>query len=374
MKKFFYLFKIDLKIKTVNINMQRSLYINISELASYIGQNKWDYITPFERLWKRCDYDGYINILKKIDKLNDSKKDTVNTLNREIKIIKEKLETECDDSKRIGLNKELYKNAKIMKNLNNEIVESENNLENTKLTQEEKIEKYINKDILHKITSDTLKVDEKKKLLRETLDNLKIDDNKNLIVEGESIINKSHGIHQEASAIDLYESKFKVKLDTSQKYHSEIIMETNKNNWYIGGKLDGIYIDSENDKNNYIVEVKNRVKGFFNTLRDYEKTQIHLYMKILKIPNAKLVERYNSKIRVTEIFENIVYTNDIIEHTKIFIEIFEKFLNNPTDQTEYLLLDKNGKSKWIHKKFFIEIYKYENRLLEQRLEDEECYI
>ena len=43
---------------------KQKIFLYISEIASYIGQNKWDYVTPFERLWKRCDKDGYNLILE----------------------------------------------------------------------------------------------------------------------------------------------------------------------------------------------------------------------------------------------------------------------------------------------------------------------
>lgn len=35
------------------------IYINCSDISSFIGQNKWDYWTSFIRLWKRVDKDGY---------------------------------------------------------------------------------------------------------------------------------------------------------------------------------------------------------------------------------------------------------------------------------------------------------------------------
>jgi hypothetical protein len=53
--------------------MSKRIYLNISEIASYIGENKWDYITPFENLWKRSDpdYAQCLNNLKnKIVKKN----------------------------------------------------------------------------------------------------------------------------------------------------------------------------------------------------------------------------------------------------------------------------------------------------------------
>ena len=44
-------------------SIKTKIFINISDVASYIGQNKWDFVKPFERLWKKCDSVNYQNIL-----------------------------------------------------------------------------------------------------------------------------------------------------------------------------------------------------------------------------------------------------------------------------------------------------------------------
>ena len=48
---------------------KQKVFLYTSEIASYIGQNKWDYVTPFERLWKRCDKDNYNFILETTKKI-----------------------------------------------------------------------------------------------------------------------------------------------------------------------------------------------------------------------------------------------------------------------------------------------------------------
>ena len=96
---------------------------------------------------------------------------------------------------------------------------------------------------------------------------------KNLIKETESFINKTHGTLKEESAIEIYEKKFNVKLNTNQEFYKCSLdnLDTSQFEWYIGGKVDGLYIDNNDRSKSYIVEVKNRTKGFFSTLRDYEK-------------------------------------------------------------------------------------------------------
>jgi hypothetical protein len=268
----------------------RNIYINISDIPSFIGQNKWDIITPFERFWKRydsIDFNKCINIMKE------------EVINGNDKIIQSK---EC-------LLKELNNNKITQKQYNNEmekINDNENQIENTKekidnvcLSQSQKIENKLGKNFINEINNNNLSPKDNVQHSIEIIKNLNIPENKknDLITQTTSFISKNHGISKEDSALSLYENKFKIKLDTSQKYYCQRLEKLNLiNKYFIGGKMDGIYIDSKNSKNNYIVEVKNRTKGFFNSLRDYEKTQIQLYLLLLNYKKAKLVERYNNEI------------------------------------------------------------------------------
>ena len=65
------------------MSLKKKIFINISEIASYIGQNKWDYVTPFERIWKKCDKECYEKLLNESqNKIND-KNEELNKLELE---------------------------------------------------------------------------------------------------------------------------------------------------------------------------------------------------------------------------------------------------------------------------------------------------
>jgi antitoxin component YwqK of YwqJK toxin-antitoxin module len=120
------------------------------------------------------------------------------------------------------------------------------------------------------------------------------------------------------------------------------------------------------------VEVKNRTKSFFATLRDYEKTQIHLYMWMTGFSKAKLVEKHNEKIRVTEIYNNVDYTQEILEYLVIFITNFENnFLLNEDKKLEYILLDNDQKQVFLKKLYLNDIFKRANERLENDAQDEQ---
>ena len=41
------------------------------------------------------------------------------------------------------------------------------------------------------------------------------------------------------------------------------------------------------------MEIKNRTRGLFKTVRDYEEVQCQTYMEMLDIDNCQLIEQYN---------------------------------------------------------------------------------
>lgn len=351
--------------------MKKSIYLYCSEIASYIGQNKWDYVTPFERLWKRCDSECYRAILERmednvkstqsnIEELEEKKKDMEESLRKKLitKSVynkeKKKLDEECD------------KKQMIMKKM-------EENVEEIKLDQKQKLEKVMGKNIIEEIKVNDL--GKNNDVISKAIDNLDISKEKKkvLIKEAESFVNKTHGTKTEVDAITMFEKKFNIKLDTSQEFHKKYLREISKDSqydWYICGKLDGVYI-GENEK--YIVEVKNRTKAFFTTLRDYEKTQIHLYMYMLDINKAKLVEKYKEKLRITDIYENREYTEDVMKYLGVFIGAFEnKFLNAFEKKCQYVESSPDDKKVLLKQLYISDIAKMIDEKIE--MEDEDCLI
>ena len=61
---------------------------------------------------------------------------------------------------------------------------------------------------------------------------------------------------------------------------------------FVIGKIDGF-----DEKTKTVIELKHRTRGLFNHLRDYEKVQCFMYMKMLKVNKAKLIETYEGEQR-----------------------------------------------------------------------------
>ena len=58
---------------------KKKVFLYPSDIAAYIGQNQYDFVTPFERLWKRCDPESYTEIINQSKtKLDLQKKELEN--------------------------------------------------------------------------------------------------------------------------------------------------------------------------------------------------------------------------------------------------------------------------------------------------------
>ena len=360
---------------------QKKVFLYPSDIAAYIGQNQYDFVTPFERLWKRCDTESYTDIINKSKSELDSKKKDLDDLEKK----RENLQTELNNKKitkhQYKLHvKEIDKNAS---ERNKESKSLESKIDSIDLDQQQRLIKSIGKETVQLLQSEVIETKDKQKNITTILDNMNLEGDKLALLQREttSFINKTHGTLREDSAIEIYEQKSGITLDTSQKFYKRQVPNVPSSKqfeWYIGGRLDGIYIDKENPERSYIVEIKNRMRGFFSTLRDYEKTQIHLYMYLLDIPMAKLIEKYRSQIRTTIIYQDDSYLENILASLCIFINNFENcFLNDISYKTKFVNSNTDNKKKLCRQLYLDDIYKKSIENLdemEERDSQEDCLI
>lgn len=317
------------------MSSKKDVYLNISDIASYIGQNKWDYVSPFNRLWKRIDKECYNICMESIQNKIGEKREQLIDVNNQLNDLEAQFA-----QKKITKRQLTLKSKGILEqqnNLENEIQIIINTKDKVDLRPNQLVEKHLNTSELAAIQDITVSTSQKKEEINKVLKERGLE---KLQTDIHSYINRTHGTLLEDSAITLFEKKMGVTLDVSQKFNKKILHSNvdSQFNWYICGKLDGIYIDYSDYAKSYIVEVKNRTKSFFNSLRDYEKTQIQLYMWMLGIPQAKLVEKYENKIRVTNIFIDNVYIQEILSDLTFFTEILEY---------QFLKLSNEDKMKFI---------------------------
>jgi hypothetical protein len=97
-------------------------------------------------------------------------------------------------------------------------------------------------------------------------------------------------------------------------------------------------------------------------------------MYILSIPVAKLVEKYNDKIRITAIYQDDEYLNDVLEYLHIFANGFENFLNDIEMKRRFVSSDESEKQIIIRKLYLNKINQVLNKRLQNDLDDESCLI
>jgi hypothetical protein len=110
--------------------------------------------------------------------------------------------------------------------------------------------------------------------------------------------------------------------------------------WFIGGKIDGITKDR-----NTLIEIKNRVNRLFRIIPQYESIQIQMYLQLLELDKAILVECLKTKehsvlhedVNVISVNRNSVsWDTDISPRLEGFVDFVIRLIHNEDLQNKYL--------------------------------------
>lgn len=129
-------------------------------------------------------------------------------------------------------------------------------------------------------------------------------------------VSTEYGIKNESMVRDIINHKKGTTYVESKSFcvSAEPIITISNHKIFLGGRHDGI------DDNNNLIEIKNRVKGFRNTIPLYELVQLHAYMYIFDIKQATLIENYKNKQKEHIIDFDDTLWNDIKVNLTIFME------------------------------------------------------
>tara|TARA_R110002073_G_scaffold264089_1_gene427127 strand:- start:1773 stop:2972 length:1200 start_codon:yes stop_codon:yes gene_type:complete len=100
-----------------------------------------------------------------------------------------------------------------------------------------------------------------------------------------------HGIRNEDMTADL-DSR---NLLTDNTFYTYPIVTIANTRYEIVGRIDRYYVDDNGDK--VLVEIKNRTRGLFSKVRDYENTQVQTYLAMTGMARAELIEQFNDERR-----------------------------------------------------------------------------
>jgi hypothetical protein len=135
----------------------------------------------------------------------------------------------------------------------------------------------------------------------------------------------AHGTRAEDRTAD------KVTVDTGKILHRDNsfynldVWEIGQSKFVICGKIDRI--EEAPDGSRILVEIKNRTNRLFRRVVEYEFIQIQVYLQMLGLVHARLVEQYNSQVLSHDVDrDEEMWTNEIMPALRKFCaELHEKF-------------------------------------------------
>jgi hypothetical protein len=134
-----------------------------------------------------------------------------------------------------------------------------------------------------------------------------------------SQIYTSHGTRSEDKTSDKVESDEKVRLVRDDKFYQFEVCTLGNTKYVVMGKIDRI--EEKPDGSKVLVEIKNRTNRLFNSVPEYEFIQIQVYLQMLGLIHARLVEQYNNQVKSHDVTrDEELWDNEIIPKLKEFCE------------------------------------------------------
>lgn len=105
-----------------------------------------------------------------------------------------------------------------------------------------------------------------------------------------SMMNTSFGIRHENHTLHTFQEQYHLPVETPKNVFKRIVYEDDNLRIILAGKIDGIILEPCVNEKPCLIEIKNRVKGFFSSLVEYEKVQIMTYMFICNVEQCFLIQ------------------------------------------------------------------------------------
>jgi DNA polymerase III epsilon subunit-like protein len=133
----------------------------------------------------------------------------------------------------------------------------------------------------------------------------------------------NHGTRNEYKTADAD----KAKLVEDETFYTHDICTIEGTLYQIVGRIDRLQMNEDGSRT--LVEIKNRAKGLFNRVRDYEEVQCQTYLQMLgDIKYCRLVEQFNDDRKGYLIEKNDEkWKDDIIPKLQNFCELFHSMLS-----------------------------------------------
>jgi hypothetical protein len=120
----------------------------------------------------------------------------------------------------------------------------------------------------------------------------------------------SHGVRSEDRTSDKVATDENVRLVKDNSFYNYEICTIDDVKFVVTGKIDRI--EERPDGSRVLVEIKNRTNRLFRRVVEYEMVQVQVYLQMLGLIHARLVEQYNNQVlshdvtRDEELWANVI--------------------------------------------------------------------
>ena len=120
----------------------------------------------------------------------------------------------------------------------------------------------------------------------------------------------THGTRSEDSTSHKVEAEENVKWVKDNAFYTHDVCELGEKKFVVVGKIDRI--EERPDGSKVLVEIKNRTNRLFRKVPEYEMIQVQVYLQMLGLVHARLVEQYNNQVlshditRDEEMWQNVI--------------------------------------------------------------------
>lgn len=129
----------------------------------------------------------------------------------------------------------------------------------------------------------------------------------------------SHGIRSEDKTSEKVKVDEGARLTRDDTFYQLEVCTLDDIRYVIMGRVDRI--EERPDGSRILVEIKNRTNRLFNFVPEYEFIQIQVYLQMLGLVHARLIEQYNNQVRSHDIDrDEETWTNELLPELVKFCE------------------------------------------------------
>lgn len=129
----------------------------------------------------------------------------------------------------------------------------------------------------------------------------------------------THGTRSEDKTSDKVETDEGARLVRDDSFYRLDVCKLGEMQYVIMGRVDRI--EERPDGSKVLVEIKNRTNRLFNSVPEYEFIQIQVYLQMLGLVHARLVEQYNNQVKSHDVDrDEETWTNELLPELVKFCE------------------------------------------------------